>query len=95
LKKSTNKTVTTVLDEYGSDSFLKRISDPFWFQAFGCVLSYDWNSSSVTTVLTRVLKEALVPDEHGIAVCRGKGRTSRQKPFEIESFRDSASLIHI
>jgi len=83
MKKLANRIVTIILDEYGTDDFLKRISDPFWFQAFGCVLGYDWHSSGVTTVLTGVLKEALVPKEHGIAVCGGKGRVSRQTPLEI------------
>jgi hypothetical protein len=72
-----------MIDEYGADAFLTRISDPYWFQAFGCVLGYDWHSSGVTTVVTGILKQALSPQEHGIAVCGGKGRTSRQTPSEI------------
>jgi hypothetical protein len=72
-----------MIDEQGTDAFLTRISDPYWFQAFGCVLAYDWHSSGVTTVLTAVLKQALSPEEHGIAVCGGKGKTSRKTPMEI------------
>src|SRR5512136_411508 len=74
---------TIIIDEYGLNVFLDRISDPFWFQAFGCVLGYDWHSSGVTTVVTAVLKKALSPEEHGLAVCGGKGRTSRKTPEEI------------
>jgi hypothetical protein len=85
VKKLASQIVTLILDEYGIDDFLMRVSDPFWFQALGCVLGYDWHSSGVTTVLTGVLKEAIVPEEHGIAVCGGKGRTSRQTPLEIEN----------
>ncbi len=85
MKKLAKEMVTLFLDEYGTDSFLRRISDPFWFQALGCVLGYDWHSSGVTTVLTGVLKEAIIPEEHGIAVCGGKGKISRQTPLEIES----------
>jgi len=72
-----------MISERGTDAFLMRISDPYWFQAFGCVLAYDWHSSGVTTVLTGVLKQALSPEEHGIAVCGGKGKTSRKTPMEI------------
>jgi len=72
-----------MIDEQGTDTFLTRISDPYWFQAFGCVLAYDWHSSGVTTVLTAVLKQALSPEEQGIAVCGGKGKTSRKTPMEI------------
>ena len=75
---------TIIADEYGTVLFLERVSDPYWFQALGCVLGYDWHSSGVTTVVTGVLKMALSPDEHGIVVCGGKGKTSRKTPSEIE-----------
>lgn len=75
--------VTTIIDDYGTDAFLRRISDPFWFQALGCVLGYDWHSSGVTTVLTGVLKFAVTPEQHGLAVCGGKGKASRRAPLEI------------
>ncbi|MCL6578035.1 MAG: DUF763 domain-containing protein [Candidatus Bathyarchaeota archaeon] len=77
--------VTIIVDEYGTDDFLKRMSDPFWFQALGCVLGYDWHSSGVTTVVTGVLKHAISPEEHGVAVCGGKGKISEQTPLEIEN----------
>lgn len=83
MHKLAKEIVTIIVDEYGTGDFLKRISDPFWFQALGCVLGYDWHSSGVTTVVTGVLKQAVVPEEHGIAVCGGKGRSSRQTPSEI------------
>ena len=75
--------VTIIIDEYGRDEFLQRISDPFWFQALGCVLGYDWHSSGVTTVLTGVLKNAVKTEKHGVAVCGGKGKASRKAPNEI------------
>ena len=74
---------TIIIDEYGRDEFLRRISDPYWFQALGCSLGYDWHSSGVTTVLTGVLKNATKPEEHGLTVCGGKGKTSLQTPTEI------------
>ena len=84
MEKLGREIVTIIVDEFGLDEFLRRISDPFWFQALGCVLGYDWHSSGVTTVVTRVLKEAITPEEHGVAVCGGKGKASRQTPSEIE-----------
>jgi len=83
MHKLAKEMVTIIVDEYGSDEFLRRISDPFWFQALGCVLGYDWHSSGVTTVLTGILKQAVNIQEHGIAVCGGKGKVSRQTPIEI------------
>ncbi len=78
-----NGIVTVIVEEHGTKELLTRLSDPHWFQAFGCVLGFDWHSSGVTTVVTAALKEALNPEEHGLAVCGGKGSTSRKTPLEI------------
>lgn len=84
MRKLAKEIVTIIVDEYGAEDFLRRISDPFWFQALGCVLGYDWHSSGVTTVVTGVLKHAINPEEHSVAVCGGKGKISLQTPLEIE-----------
>jgi hypothetical protein len=90
--KLASEITTIIIDEYGQVELLRRISDPHWFQALGCVLGYDWHSSGVTTVLTGVLKSATKPDTHGLAVCGGKGRTSRKAPEEIAQLGDRFSL---
>jgi hypothetical protein len=84
MQKLAKEMVTIIVDEYGVDTFLKRISDPFWFQALGCVLGYDWHSSGVTTVLTGVLKSAVNQTELGLTICGGKGKTSKKTPAEID-----------
>jgi uncharacterized protein len=69
-----------IVDEYGQHEFLRRLSDPLWFQAFGCVLGFDWHSSGVTTVVTGVLKHSLKENVHGISIAGGKGKKlQRQK----------------
>ena len=83
MRKLAREIANIMIDEQGTDTLLTRLSDPYWFQAFGCVLGYDWHSSGVTTVVTGILKQALSPEEHGIAVCGGKGKTSRKTPTEI------------
>jgi len=89
--------VAIIIDEYGNEEFLRRISDPFWFQAFSCVLAYDWHSSGCTTVTCGALKEALKLEEHGLKVVGGKGKVSRRTPIEIEElsyvFNFSTSAI--
>ncbi|SRR6266508_5827227 len=72
-----------IIDQYGEHEFLRRLSDPLWFQALGCVLGFDWHSSGVTTVVTGVLKQALTVDIHGICIAGGKGRKSREVKSEI------------
>jgi hypothetical protein len=39
----------TIVHDYGTSAFLSRLSDPFWFQAFGAVMGMDWHSSGITT----------------------------------------------
>jgi hypothetical protein len=73
-----------ILLEYGTDKFLRRLSDPFWFQAFSCVLGYDWHSSGTTTVTCGALKEAINPGDLGITFCGGKGKASRNTLTEIQ-----------
>ena len=84
---------TQIVTEYGSEEMLRRMSDPHWFQAFGCVLGFDWHSSGVTTTLCGALKEGLKGQERnlGLFVAGGKGRTSRQTPAQIESLEHAIS----
>lgn len=76
-----------VVEEEGPQGLLRRAADPFWFQAFGCVLGFDWHSSGLTTTACGALKEGLRPlsRELGLVVAGGKGKTSRRTPSEIES----------
>ena len=75
--------VEVMLDEYGVEELFARLSDPYWFQALGCVLGFDWHSSGVTTVVTGVLKSVLRPEKHGVAVAGGKGKASAKTQAEI------------
>jgi len=72
-----------IIDEYGQIEFLKRLSDPLWFQAFGCVLGFDWHSSGVTTVVTGVLKQSIKENVHCISIAGGKGKRSLNTKNEI------------
>ncbi len=69
-----------IVDQYGTLELMRKLSDPYWFQAFGCVLGYDWHSSGVTTVVCGALKEAWKPiwNETGLYIAGGKGGTSRK-----------------
>jgi len=79
---------TILVAEFGAVEYLKKISDPFWFQTLGCVLGFDWHSSGVTTTTCGAIKEGLKPlmSDLGLFVCGGKGKTSRQTPSEIQAF---------
>lgn len=77
--------IEIIVEEFGPDEFVYRISDPVWFQSLGTVLAFDWNASGLTTVLTASLKEAIrgKQKELGLFICGGKGKTSLKTPEEI------------
>ena len=77
-------TAAIVLD-FGPEEVLRRLADPFWFQAFGCVLGYDWHSSGVTTTVCGALKAGLAGTEHelGLCVAGGKGKAALATPRDI------------
>ena len=83
-----------IISEYGPDEMLRRLSHPYWFQAFGCVLGFDWHSSGVTTTLCGALKEGLkgIERDLGLFVAGGKGKTSRKTPSEIEVWGEKIAL---
>ncbi|MBI2847282.1 MAG: DUF763 domain-containing protein [Chloroflexi bacterium] len=86
--KLSREVCLVIVEEFGPDEMLRRMSDPFWFQVFGCVLGFDWHSSGVTTTLCGALKEGLrgLEKDLGLFVAGGKGKTSRKTPMEIEGF---------
>ena len=87
MKRLSRAIILTIREEFGPEEILKRLSDPIWFQSFGCVIGFDWNSSGLTTITLGALKTGLfdIQDELGVYVCGGK-RESRKTPDEIEAY---------
>ena len=93
--------VVFLVSEFGPQDVLRRLSDPYWFQAFGCVLGFDWHSSGLTTTVCGALKQGLrgLEKDLGVFVAGGKGAASRKTPDEITSAcdrlgRDPQPLIY-
>ncbi len=86
--------VESILLHYGPGEFLSRLSDPFWFQAFGSVMGMDWHSSGITTSVMGALKRGLNPraGELGIYICGGRGKVSRETPNELRTIADARGL---
>ncbi len=78
---------TAIVEEFGPEEFIRRLSDPVWFQSLGCVMGFDWNSSGLTVTTLGALKAGLfeIQDRLGIYVCGGK-RESRKTPEEITAY---------
>ncbi len=92
--KLSREITIAIVSDFGAEEMLRRLSHPYWFQALGCVLGYDWHSSGVTTTLCGALKEGIKGLERdlGLFVAGGKGKTSRRTPLELESWGQSLSL---
>jgi hypothetical protein len=83
-----------IVIEYGASEFLTRLSDPFWFQAFGAVMGMDWHSSGITTSVMGALKHGLNPhfSDLGLAIWGGRGRHSKRTPEELRAFAEKTGL---
>lgn len=94
MRKLGGAIVEAIVLEYGCDEFLKRMSDPFWFQALGCVMGMDWHSSGITTSVLGALKAAINPisGELGIFFCGGRGKHSRRTPEELKTIGNRTGL---
>ena len=86
--------IENIAMDYGKDAVLQKLSDPFWFQAFGCVLGMDWHSSGITTSVMGALKRALNPRfrDLGIYIAGGKGKHSMKTPQELLMLADRTGL---
>jgi len=80
----------SIITRYGRSELLTRLSDPFWFQAFGSVMGMDWHSSGITTSVMGALKRGMHArsDELGVYICGGRGRHSRNTPSELRAISD-------
>jgi len=86
--------VESILLHYGQPELLSRLSDPYWFQAFGSVMGMDWHSSGITTSVMSALKRGLNPRaaDLGLYVCGGRGKQSRRTPDELRMLAERSGL---
>lgn len=86
--------IEVIIEDSGTDEVLKRLSDPYWFQALGCVVGFDWHSSGVTTTVCGALKEGLAElgPQAGLFIAGGKGKVARNTPLEIQAWADKYPL---
>jgi hypothetical protein len=84
----------SIIQEYGKDEVLRRMSNPFWFQSLGAVMGMDWHSSGITTSVMGALKRSINPHskELGIYICGGKGKFSKETPAELLKIAENTGL---
>lgn len=81
--KLSGEIAALIVDEYGKMEFIRRLSNPYFFQAFSMVVGFDWHSSGTTTVLMGALKEYFAKNNMGIYVAGGKGGAGLKTPEEL------------
>ncbi|WP_134087806.1 DUF763 domain-containing protein [Olivibacter sp. XZL3] len=86
--------VEAIILEYGRDMFLRKLSDPCWFQSLGCVLGMDWHSSGITTSVMGALKASVNKrsEELGVYICGGRGKHSLKTPDELTRIASATGL---
>ena len=87
--------VRVVAEDFGPTEILHRLSDPFWFQAFGCVLGFDWHSSGVTTTVCGAVKEGIhdLQGQLGVFAAGGK-EAGKSSASENEPTRAAFRTAH-
>lgn len=87
MKRLSRSIVLGIVEEFGAEEFLKRLSDPVWFQSLSAVIGMDWNSSGTTTITMGAIKSGIlnIQSQLGLYICGGK-RNSRKTPEEIEKY---------
>ncbi len=92
----TRPLIKYMVDELGEEEVLKRFSNPFFFQAFSCIVGFDWHSSGTTTVLTGVLSKALEGLDINLNIVGGKGKYARSIPDQLDKYDvDKERLLKI
>ena len=77
LKELARAIIKLIDYEFGSEEIIKRFSNPLWFNAFACLLGFEWNYSGMTTVTLRAIKEISFEENLNLIVLGGKGKESR------------------
>jgi len=100
IKELTRSIIKVLEYEFGTEEIIKRFSNPLWYNAYACLVGFEWNYSGMTTVPLRALKEIVKEEELGLYAFGGKGEESRiTKELEkiegikhLEKFKE-ASII--
>lgn len=94
MKKLAREIVILFAVENKIDELIRKLSDPLWFQALGCILGFDWHSSGLTTTTGAALKEGIedLAYDIGLFIVGGKGKTALNTPEEIKAIAEKENI---
>ena len=81
-----------IIDRFGPDVFLEKMSDPFWFHSLSLATGFDWNSSGTTTATLSALKEYYSSRDGEIRIIGGKGTKIGGVAKELEEIVNTGLL---
>jgi len=93
MKRLACEITIAIVSEYGSQEILRRLSDPFWFQALGCVLGFDWHSSGATTTTCGALKEGIKGLEKELGLFIAGGKDGHPYPVDKDVYDGSIEIL--
>ncbi|MDS0257544.1 DUF763 domain-containing protein [Thermoplasmatales archaeon AK] len=64
-----------IIERFGVDELLQKLSDPFWFHSMSLAIGFDWNSSGTTTTTLSALKEYYSSHLSSVRILGGKGQS--------------------
>ncbi len=48
MKALSKEVIEVIIEDSGPGEVLQRLSDPYWFQALGCVVGLDWQFQNLS-----------------------------------------------
>ena len=64
-----------IIERFGVEEYLEKVSDPFWFHSLSLAIGFDWNSSGTTTATLSAIKEHYSRlKDTPVFILGGKGR---------------------
>ncbi len=74
-----------IIERFGVNDYLEKLSDPFWFHSLSLAIGFDWNSSGTTTATLGALKEYFWKRaDPGVFILGGKGAHISEISGEFE-----------
>ena len=78
-----------IIEKFGVEDFLIRLSDPFWFHSLSLAIGFDWNSSGTTTSTLAAMKEHFSQSDYGVKIIGGKGSKMSLISSEASSLEET------
>ncbi len=82
-----------IIERFGIEEYLEKISDPFWFHSLSLAIGFDWNSSGTTTATLSAIKEHYSGlKDSPVFILGGKGRHLGEMSRESEEIVSSGAV---